>query len=140
MRGPDLFVFTPLCGMVKRMRYFGIDYGTKRIGIALSDPEGKIAFPQKTAENKGAARALKELAAVIRKGGAAKIIVGLPVGLDGKETAQTRVTRLFAEALAKKTGYTVILENEMFTTRMVRQQGVKEERADAAAAAVILKS
>lgn len=122
------------------MKYLGVDYGTKRIGIAVSDPEGRIAFPKKTIVNKGGVTALQELAAICKKERISQIVVGLAISLGGKETDQTKKVRIFAERLKKATGLSTAFENEMLTTRMASHEGVNKEHIDAAAAALILQS
>ena len=121
------------------MRYLGIDYGAKRIGIAVSDDEGRMAFPVGIIMNQGKS-ALKEIMSRIKKERAKIVVVGLPVGLDGKETEQTKQTRLFAAMLAQAVHVSVEIENEMLTTRMAADSGMKGNHVDAASAAIILQS
>lgn len=122
------------------MRYLGIDYGEKRIGIAVSDPGGKIAFPKKVIFNRGNPRMWKQLKSLLEEEEISEIVVGLPVALDGRETEETRKVCAFAEILKKEISRPVHFENEMLTTHMVERLGVKREHTDAAAAAVILQS
>lgn len=123
------------------MRYLGIDYGTKRVGIAISDQGGRIAFPKKTIANRGEARLTEEVKSVIDEEKIAEIVVGLPISLDGRDTDTTKEVRHFAEVLRQNwRTLSVHLENEMLTTNMVERSGVKKEHADEAAAALILQS
>ena len=122
------------------MRYLGIDYGEKRIGIAVSDPLGRIAFPKKVIFNRGRESVLAKLKSLLEEEKISLIVVGLPVGLNGKDTEQTKRVRDFAEMLKKELNIAVEFENEMFTTRMAMQAGVKKEHMDEAAASVILQS
>lgn len=119
------------------MRYLGIDHGEKRVGIAISDDEGKIAFPRKTVVPKDA---IKEIKSVVKKEGIGKIIIGLPLSLGNKDTEQTKIVRRFAEKLHTSLTIPVEFENEVFTTRMAENAGVKKKNADAAATAIILQS
>lgn len=119
------------------MKYLGIDYGEKRVGIAVSDDEGKIAFPRKTLAPK---EVIKEIKSLIKKESIAKVIVGLPQSLANKETGQTGAVRKFAEKLHLSITIPVEFENEVFTTRMARDTGTEKKNADAAAAAIILQS
>ena len=121
------------------MRYLGIDYGSKRIGIAVSDDEGRMAFPVGVIANRGES-AIKEIASRTKKECVRIIVVGLPVGLDGKETEQTGKIRLFIMALTKAIQLPVETENEMFTSRMAAGSGMKGDHVDAASAAIILQS
>ena len=119
------------------MRYLGIDHGGKHIGIAISDPEGKIAFPRKTLSAKNA---IKEIKSLIKKEGIEKVIVGLPLSLENKETLQTKVVRKFAEKLHFFLTIPMEFENEIFSTRLAEEVRVKKENTDATAAAIILQS
>lgn len=120
------------------MRFLGIDYGGKRIGIAVSDEQGKIAFPHGVvAWSKNAVAAIR---AIARRERAGVLVVGLPLGFDGSETGQTRKARTFAERLEKDLRLPVRFENEMFTTRMARASGADNEHVDESSAALILQS
>ena len=121
------------------MRYLGIDYGAKRIGIAVSDDEGRIAFPMGVIMNRGKS-ALKKIIERAKKEQAQIIVVGLPMGLDGKETEQTKTIKLFTATLAQAIEIPVEMENEMFTSRMAVGSGMKGDHVDAASAAIILQS
>ena len=120
------------------MRYLGIDYGKKRVGIAISDLEGWIAFPNTTLEHRGIPGLLKEIRRIVKEDNVSMIIVGFPLGLDGKETLQTEKTRKFAERLEDDVWIPVEFQNEMLTSRMAHQSGAKD--IDASSAALILQS
>lgn len=122
------------------MRYLGIDHGDKRIGIALSDEEGRIAFPLLTINNNGNApvsRALKEL---IQKEHIERMVMGLPVSLDGRETDQTKKVRSFTAYLERHIDISVVFKNEMLTSHMAEREGIKKEHIDESSAALILQS
>ncbi len=121
------------------MRYIGIDYGTKRIGIALSDDDGHMAFPAGVIMNEGD-RAPKEVITRMVKENVGVAVVGMPSGLDGKETKQSHITRSFIEALKRLTPITIETQNEMFTSRMAIESGMTEHHIDASSAAIILQS
>lgn len=122
------------------MRYLGIDYGKKRIGVAVSDPGGRIAFPRKTITNRGVPKTIEELKKLLEAEKISEIIVGIPIGLDGKDSETTREVREFAEKLSGAVTLPIRLENEMLTTHMVESEGVKKGHTDEAAAALILQS
>ena len=122
------------------MRYFGIDYGLKRIGIAISDDEGRMAFPAGVIPNRGGNMARREIVRRIKKENIGSVVVGLPVGLDGKETEQTKTTRLFIVGLKKLIKIPVETENEMLTSRMATASGMTDHHIDASSAAIILQS
>ena len=121
------------------MRYLGIDYGAKRIGIAVSDDNGRMAFPIGVIMNRGMI-ALKEIIGTVKKEHIGIVVVGVPVGLNGKETQQTKKIRLFVTVLTKKIQVPVEIENEMFTSRMAVDSGMKDSHIDASSAALILQS
>ena len=122
------------------MRYLGIDYGSKRIGIAVSDDQGTIAFPKATVVNRGTRPVLIELRFLVEKEHIGHIIVGLPLSTDGTETKQTKIVRSFADALEDDIPVPIDFENEMLTSRLVEREGAAKEHVDEASAAVILQS
>lgn len=115
------------------MRYLGVDYGGKRIGLALSDAEGRIAFPHATVNN------LDGVLTVIRTLGVGAVVIGLPLTLARKDSAETRAVWAFADALRERVQLPVLLEDETFTTKIAEAHGMKG-RADASAAALILQA
>lgn len=125
------------------MRYLGIDYGAKRIGIALSDEGGKIAFPRETLSG-DLEKIVEKIAEICEKEKVGRIVVGLPLSFEGRETAQTEETKNFAEKLKKAISLPVESENEILTSRMVerdvKEGRIKKEKIDAASAAIILQS
>lgn len=122
------------------MRYFGIDYGLKRIGIAVSDDNGRMAFPAGVIINRGKGAALNRIAQRIKIENIGLIVVGLPVGLDGKATEQTGITQSFIASLKKIVPLPIETENEMLTSRMAVAAGMEDGHIDASSAAIILQS
>jgi len=99
------------------MRVLALDYGTARIGCAISDPTGTLATPIAAIEP-------PEVAEVARVAGdreAEKIVVGLPVSLSGGDSAQTELTRAFTSDLQEVVEIPVETWDERFTTRMAAQ-------------------
>ena len=119
-------------------RFLGVDFGAKRIGIAVSNPEGTIAFPREIV--RGGAGAAERILAIAKEEGMATIVVGLPLGQGGNDTDQTMRVRAFVRELRRATAMPIEFENEIFTTRMAHASGVKKDRLDASAAAIILQS
>ena len=122
------------------MRYVGIDYGAKRMGMAVGDDEMRIATPRRVVLRENDVQVIGEVVAIIRQEQAEKIIMGLPLAHDGSETDESREVRAFARKLKEKTDMPIEFENEIFTTRMASHGGVKKEDKDAASAAIILQS
>ncbi|TSD04189.1 MAG: putative holliday junction resolvase [Parcubacteria group bacterium Greene0714_36] len=122
------------------MRYLGIDYGRVRIGVAWSDEEGNMAFPDRVIAGSREAAAAEEVAKIARDTRAGAIVMGLPLALDGGETEESRRVRSFAERVRVSTRLPLYLENEIFTSRMADHAGVAKDKIDAASAAIILQS
>lgn len=119
------------------MRILGIDYGTRRMGLALSDEEGRIAFPYKTLE--AGKKIFEELGVICKENKVDAIVIGLPQDLSGNDTAMTSKVREFTHDL-KQLGYTVDFEPEFFSTKEAARGPTKKENIDAAAAAILLQS
>jgi putative Holliday junction resolvase len=122
------------------MKYLGIDFGEARIGLALSDSSGRMAFPKNILLNRGNTRLAEQIKKLISEEHISEIIVGLPLSLDGKETKESGDARVFGKWLADTTTLPVEFENEIFTTKMATHPGVVKGKVDAAAAALILQS
>ncbi|MEK7099048.1 MAG: Holliday junction resolvase RuvX [Patescibacteria group bacterium] len=122
------------------MRYLGIDYGSVRIGIARSDEEGNMAFPDRVISDKNPHTAIGEIQKIAEDAKAGAVVIGLPLGLDGSETETSRRVRHFAERAGAVLRLPIYLENELFTSRMADHEGVAKDQIDAASAAIILQS
>jgi putative Holliday junction resolvase len=97
-------------------RLAGIDYGTVRIGIAITDPEQRIASPllnYTRCGEKADAEFFRKLSADER---IAQFVVGLPVHLDGRESAKSAEARRFGEWLRRISGLPVVFFDERFTS------------------------
>jgi len=91
----------------------GIDVGTARVGVARSDSLGLVAVPVITLPRESA---LEELASIATEYDAIEFVCGLPLSLDGSDTASTMDARQFAVDLSVATGVTVRLVDERLTT------------------------
>ena len=127
-------------------RVLGIDYGDSRIGLAMSDPLKIIASPFKTIRNEGNKKCLQVFQSLIKEKDVEAIVVGLPMGLKGQETAQTKKVREFADLLyALK--LPIHLEDERLSSvsakKSMIQQNIKTGHnkglIDQRAAAIILQ-
>ncbi len=101
---------------MKKARALGIDFGERRIGLALSDPEGRYALPFKTVERETDRRAIHRLAAIARQESVELLVLGEPLGLNGKAGPNALRARRFGERLAKVTGLPIRFVNEALTT------------------------
>lgn len=128
-------------------RILGVDYGLKRIGLAVSDADARIASPLRVLRGRGSARADAEaVAAVAAELDASEFVVGLPLHMNGREGEQSRVTRAFVAALEALGVGPVHLWDERLTShaadRLLDTHGVSRAKRkaaqDAMAAYVIL--
>jgi putative transcription antitermination factor YqgF len=125
------------------MRVLALDYGSARCGCALSDPTGTIVTPLAAVPSPAGRRGLAALVTLVREREVERVLVGLPLSLQGGDTEQTRQTRAFAERLALKLGGGVPVEmhDERFTTRLARRmEGPFTASEDSRAAALLLES
>lgn len=98
------------------MRVLGIDFGERRIGVAISDPEGRLAVPLATLERRSDRAAADELAELVRRERAEALVVGEPRNLDGSRGEAARRARRFAERLARATGLPCEMVDEALTS------------------------
>jgi putative pre-16S rRNA nuclease len=120
------------------VRVLALDHGAARCGVAVSDPTGTLATPVGIVERPDSRRGLDRIAALAREHDAAVVVVGLPLSLSGRDSAQTGEARAFAEKLRERLDIPVELYDERFTTTLAaRVPG--EAAEDARAAAVLLE-
>lgn len=116
----------------------GIDYGTKRVGIALTDETGTMSFPRTVLKNTDTL--LTDVLNIVTEEQVSTIVVGRSLDLGGQPNAVQEHIDQFVEALARETDCTVVAERETFTTQeALRIQG-RTAHTDASAAALILDS
>lgn len=128
-------------------RTLGVDFGDRRIGLAVGDPTGFLASALEVVESKGRARDAATIAAIAAREGATTIVLGLPVNMKGETGPQAEKVRRFGDALARETPARVEYWDERLTTveaqRYLIDAGMnRRKRAatiDAAAAAVLLQ-
>ncbi|NQV36585.1 MAG: Holliday junction resolvase RuvX [Candidatus Marinimicrobia bacterium] len=127
-------------------RILGIDYGLKRIGLALSDPLHIIASPYKTISGSDEADILQKLRDIISEESVSHIVVGLPIGMKGQETEQTKLTRVFADSL-NCFGLPIFLQDERLSSVSAKKSlieqniktGYNKALIDKRAAAILLQ-
>ncbi|MEN9614373.1 MAG: hypothetical protein RLZZ347_680 [Candidatus Parcubacteria bacterium] len=120
------------------MRYLGIDFGTKRIGVALSDAHGSIAFPYSVVAN--TKTALTEIATIAKKEGVGLIVVGESKDFAGKQNVVMEKITPFAQELEKQSGLPVIFEPEFMSSQQASTFQGTHDKLDASAAAIILQA
>ena len=122
------------------MKYLGMDYGDKHIGIAISDEDGKFAFPRVVLDN-NLDKVLFFLKEFIETEKVGEIILGLPLNFSMGETKQTKKVREFAEILKNNLDIEVAFQNEILSTKEVQKGGgASSKMIDASSAALILQS
>ncbi len=128
------------------MKYLGIDYGTKRIGVAVSDDTGTLAFPLAVVVARE--NAVSEVCALAKERGAEKIVLGESKDFSGKENPVMHDVKKFAAELSER-GLAVTYEPEFMTSVAAARQfaptgnrkaNPSQENLDASAAALILQS
>jgi putative Holliday junction resolvase len=133
------------------MRVLGVDFGEKRIGLAVSDPTGTIATPLETMQRRAGKRPpLAQIERIGKSLGVEHVVVGLPLDLRGEENEWCREVREVGRKIAERLGVSVSFVDERLSSvragRAVRESGLKKsererkERVDAAAAQLILQA
>jgi len=134
------------------MRTLGLDLGQKRIGVALSDPEGRFAFPRGFVASRGLSKDVAAVLDLIGEHDVAGVVIGLPLHLDGRAGKGAEQARRFAARLGERSGIRVELLDERWTSReasrMLQQERPRGRRAarqrkeqvDAVAASILLRT
>ncbi|MCS6908574.1 MAG: Holliday junction resolvase RuvX [Anaerolineales bacterium] len=130
------------------MRILAVDPGQKRIGIAISDPSGRVAFPLTVIPHCSKQVDAGRIAALAEQHGVDLILVGQALGLDQQPTLQGRRSLNLAQAIRARTQIPVVLHDEYETTQIVlnarKEMGAKSKKRglniDAYAAVVLLQS
>jgi len=128
------------------MHILGVDYGDKRIGLAISDENEKLASRFLTLENRSLKNLIKEIKNIVSEKNIQKIILGIPIGFKG-ESAQTQNIKKFSAKLSENIDIPITEINEIFTSKMaeenLRKAGIKSENIkkiiDQEAARIILQ-
>lgn len=119
------------------MRYLGIDYGSKRVGVAISDPDGSMAFPRLVMQN---TRALvDDVVRLATEEGVETIVVGESVDYKGKDNPIMARAREFALAIGQRGFQTAFIPEHLTSREAAHIQG-ENDLHDASAAAIILQS
>lgn len=120
------------------MRKLGIDFGSKKVGLALTDESGAMAFPHSVVPNDD--KLLKVVCDLIEKERVSEVVIGHSVNKDGQDNKIQTAIEAFMTDLTLQLGVPVHLHNEIYSTQeAIRIQG-RNDQTDAAAAAIILNS
>ena len=127
-------------------RLLAIDYGARRVGLALSDPLKMIASPYRTIINKNNTILIEEIERIIAAEDVELTIVGLPLGMAGQKTEQTKKVEKFVDKLTDR-GIIIKYEDERWSSvaakRSMKEQNIKsgynKDLVDQTAAAIFLQ-
>jgi len=135
------------------VRVLGVDLGSKRIGLAISDEAGEFAFPAGIVDSRGRKRDIGVLRELIREKGIGRAVVGLPIHMDGRRGPEAERAVRFANDLATSAGIPVDTLDERWTSReaerVLQQQHTSKKRGarrrkagvvDEMAASIILRT
>jgi putative Holliday junction resolvase len=118
------------------MKLLGIDFGTKNIGLAMTDEGGEIAFPFKTLHK----NAISEIVEICQQEKIEKIIIGLPINLQGDKTASTTAVEVFIKELKEKIDLPIQTVDERLTTVQAHKIGANKKSADKVSAQILLQN
>ena len=131
-------------------RVLAIDPGSRRIGLAISDPSRMLAQPFQTLESRGGRRDVEAIALIAREHDVVGIVVGLPLNMDGSRGPACELAEQFMERLRQGTGLPVVGWDERLTSvqaeRTLAEAGTRRDRrrgggaVDRVAAALLLQS
>jgi len=130
------------------MRILGVDYGTVRVGLALSDPTETVASPLQVLTVTGVRDAARQVVAVATENEAGRIVIGLPLHMSGAEGASARAARDLADHIGRRTKVPIETFDERLTTRGAEQalhaaglsSRAQRGRLDPVAAALMLQT
>jgi putative Holliday junction resolvase len=130
-------------------RCLGIDVGKKRIGVAVSDPLGITAQPMETVIRDGQGSEWKRFSELLNKFEVVRVVVGLPINMDGTEGEQAEAARLFAKTFSRKFPQVeVVFQDERLTSaaseRLLIEAGIRRNtrkmKRDLIASTLILQT
>jgi len=130
------------------MRILALDYGERRVGVAVSDPTGVFAQPLEIIESKSREGHLKRIRELVQDYEVTRIVVGLPLHMDGRAGPEVEAVRHFGAMVAHRTDRPVDYLDERWTTveaeRALRTAGVRGSRKrahlDSMAATLLLRT
>jgi putative Holliday junction resolvase len=111
------------------VRFLGVDVGERRIGLAVSDPNGQVAVPLRTLRPKSREEGVAAIASLVAEESVEAVIVGLPLRMDGTAGGQAEVVEAFVRSLLSAVDVPVTLWDERLSTVQAEQLLRRESRA-----------
>ncbi|KAA3600924.1 MAG: Holliday junction resolvase RuvX [Calditrichaeota bacterium] len=129
-------------------RILCLDYGTRRIGVAVTDTMQIIASGVKTIDKKVTPRVFEEIQKLLDKYEPEELVIGLPISMSGENSKKTDETLFFVEKLKERFEIPIILQDERLTTveshkilhKMGKKTGKNKAKIDEIAASIILRN
>jgi putative Holliday junction resolvase len=118
------------------MKYIGVDYGTKRIGVAISDEEASFAFPKEIIPIDGAVDKILE---IVSEEDIKGVVFGQSLASNGQDNDLVEKAKMFAKKVESKTSIPIYFEREDFSSVEAHRYQTKKGSRDDSAAAVILQ-
>ncbi len=137
MPAPILPLIEAAAHWVPRGALIGLDLGTKTIGVAVSDPDRRLATGVTTIQRRTFTRDAAELFRIAAERGCAGFVLGLPINMDGSEGPRAQSTRAFARNFAKLTDLAIGLWDERLSTAAVERELIANDVSRARRAEVI---
>lgn len=120
------------------MKYLGIDFGSKRVGLALSDESGRLSFPHSVISNDK--NTLAKIGEILKEENIGAVVMGESTNFAGEPNKIMGAIEDFSKQLQEKSGLKIIFEPEFMTSQQAQLIQGKNEMHDASAAAIILQS
>ncbi len=134
--------------LIANMPLIGIDYGLKKLGLAVSSHNLKMSLPLKIINTKNDLEKINIILDLLIIHKASGIVIGLPISMDGSENENSTKIRMFAQNLANKTDLPIFMQDERLSTsganKLLQSYGFKRkdrnQMDDAVAASLILET
>ena len=127
------------------MQYLGIDYGSKRVGLAIGDDDTKLSIPIDALLLSSVDEFIPKIKNFLTTNQIDRIVLGLPRGLDGQDTRQTQEVMIICDKLKKELLIPITLQDEAMTSEIAKERLslskkiVKQGEVDSEAASIILQ-
>ncbi len=103
------------------MKYLAIDYGQKRVGLAISTSDEKLILPYKTLTYTSRKKLVSDITSIVETENIQGIVIGLPIGINGEETLITRQVKNLVRDLKKKLNIPIYLVDESYSSYNAEQ-------------------